>query len=230
MDGSIEEYTVDFESTGLTSAHIEWAMGYPRGEAPDPLSELIDELLHEAPSYTDGRVGARTLAPGEVSFDHDSVTLDGTVLRTAAQIAGLLTGSESIIVIAATVGHSMDRWIRQFFDSGDSMRGYVADTIGSEAVEGAASWLEERIADRAIESSRYTTSRFSPGYCDWDVDEQHALFSLLPEGFCGIQLTENALMLPIKSVSGVIGIGTDCERLVTACSVCTLETCSRRRA
>jgi len=229
MDGFIEEHTVDFESMGLTPAHIEWAMGYPMGRAPEPLLELIAELLNEAPEHTNGRVGARTLPPDDVTIDRDSIKLDGEVFRTGEQISTLLGDSESVVVFAATAGGSMDAWIKRHFDEGDPMRGYVADTIGSEAVEGAANWLEERIVDRAIESSRYTTSRFSPGFCDWNVDEQHALFSLLPRNFCGIRLTESALMLPIKSVSGVLGIGTDCERVVTACSICTLETCFRRR-
>ncbi len=229
MAGEVEEYTVDFALMGLTPAHIEWAMGYPMGRAPDPLPEIIGELLSEAPAHTEGRVGARTILPEMVELAADGITLEGVPFATGRRIASLLDVSESIVVFAATAGPGMDHWIKDYFDSGDPMRGYVADTIGSEAVEGAANWLEDRIIDRAIESSLYTTSRFSPGFCDWDVSEQHALFSLLPENFCGIRLTDSALMLPVKSVSGVLGIGTECERVTTACSICTLETCFRRR-
>ncbi|MCK7538940.1 MAG: hypothetical protein MZV63_52410 [Marinilabiliales bacterium] len=46
------------------------------------------------------------------------------------------------------------------------------------------------------------TNRFSPGYCGWDVAEQHKLFSFFKDNFCGITLTESALMNPVKSVSG----------------------------
>ena len=229
MDGFIEEHVVGFDLMGITRAHIEWAMGYPMGQAPEPLPDLIDELLEEAPRFSDGRVGCRTLAPGQVRIDDDSMRLGDVSFQTGKRIASLMDVSESMAVFAATVGLSMDDWIREFFDRGDPMRGYVADTIGSEAVEGAANWLEERIIDRAVESSQFTTSRFSPGFCDWNVEEQHALFSLLPEDFCGIRLTDSALMLPIKSVSGIIGIGAECERVVTACSICTLEACFRRR-
>lgn len=229
MSDDVEEYAVDFASMGLTAAHVEWAMGYPMGKAPEPLPHLIAELLSEAPAHTSARAGVRTIPPERVELAMDRIALDGVPFSTGRRIARLLDVSESMVVFAATAGPGMDRWIKGFFDAGDPMRGYVADTIGSEAVEGAANWLEDRIIDRAIESSRYTTSRFSPGFCDWDVREQHALFSLLPENFCGIQLTESALMLPVKSVSGVLGIGTECERVTTACSICTLETCFRRQ-
>jgi hypothetical protein len=229
VGGGVEEYAVDFEAIGLTPAHIEWAMGYHTGQSPEPLPELIAELLIEAPGHIEGRAGARTLPPECVTIQQDCMQLQGVTFHTGTRIARLLDVSESMAVFAATVGLSTDAWIKGFYERGDPMRGYIADTIGSEAVEGAAKWLEERIIDRAIESSLYTTSPFSPGYCDWGVQEQHMLFSLLPDDFCGIRLTDSALMLPIKSVSGVIGIGANCERVVTACSICTLETCFKRR-
>jgi hypothetical protein len=72
------------------------------------------------------------------------------------------------------------------------------------------------------------TNRYSPGYCGWDVSDQHKLFSLLPNNFCGIKLTENALMIPIKSVSAVIGIGKNVERKDYQCSICEIEFCYKR--
>jgi hypothetical protein len=62
------------------------------------------------------------------------------------------------------------------------------------------------------------SNRFSPGYCNWDVSEQHLLFQLLPENACGISLNDRALMTPIKSVTGVLGIGNGIERKEYKCS------------
>ncbi len=224
-----QEYEIGFDSLGLTQAHIEWAMGYDTGGLPDPLPGLVAELLEEAPEYIAARAGVRTLCPEKVQFDRDCMTLDGVRFATGERIAALLNISESMAVFAATVGEAMDDWIRDYFESGATLRGFVADAIGSEAVERAADWIEEIIIDRAIEKSHYTTSRFSPGFCDWSLSEQHELFSLLPPRFCGITLTPMALMVPVKSVSGIIGIGPLCERATTACMICTLETCFRRR-
>jgi hypothetical protein len=52
------------------------------------------------------------------------------------------------------------------------------------------------------------------------VSDQHDLFSLLPEDFCGIRLTESAMMVPVKSVSGIIGIGPGVERVDYQCKNC----------
>lgn len=62
-----------------------------------------------------------------------------------------------------------------------------------------------------------TTNRFNPGYCGWDVTEQHKLFSLMADNYCGIRLTESALMDPVKSGSGFIGIGKSVKRVPYTC-------------
>ena len=66
---------------------------------------------------------------------------------------------------------------------------------------------------------------FSPGYCEWSVAEQQELFALLPENFCGVSLSESSLMWPIKSVSGMVAIGSDMEHKGYQCYWCTDKDC-----
>jgi len=72
------------------------------------------------------------------------------------------------------------------------------------------------------------TNRYSPGYCGWDIKEQANLFGLLPEKFCGIRLSDSMLMKPIKSVSGIIGIGRDVNYDQYTCSYCRDVNCLYR--
>jgi len=51
----------------------------------------------------------------------------------------------------------------------------------------------------------------------------------LPEGFCGVRLCESGLMLPIKSVSAVVGIGPEVERRDYGCALCRKADCYKRR-
>ena len=224
-----EEYSVEFEALALNPAHVEWAMGYEPGQAPELIPSAIADLIAEASRYASVKVGVRLLQPPDVSLDGQDLYLEGVAFRPGDRISGLLSGARAVALYLATAGPGVDDWIRAHFGRGDSIRGYVADTIGSEIVERAADWLEDRVIDHAIGLGYYTTSRFSPGFCEWDVSEQHALFSLFPQASCGITLTESALMLPVKSVSGVIGMGPDCERASNACMVCTLKSCFRRK-
>ena len=73
-----------------------------------------------------------------------------------------------------------------------------------------------------------TTNRYSPGYCGWNVSDQQKLFALLPKNFCGVSLNENSMMLPVKSISAVIGIGKTVEKKDYQCSICDVEFCYKR--
>ena len=65
-----------------------------------------------------------------------------------------------------------------------------------------------------------STNRYSPGYCGWHVSEQHKFFAFLPQNYCGIELSDSALMKPVKSVSAIIGIGKDCSKRKTTIVLC----------
>jgi len=73
------------------------------------------------------------------------------------------------------------------------------------------------------------SNRFSPGYCTWDVSEQHKLFQLLPKEFCGVSLSDSALMQPIKSISGFIGIGKNITYNHYKCKFCTQKNCTYKK-
>jgi hypothetical protein len=84
--------------------------------------------------------------------------------------------------------------------------------------------LEKNMRD----SGKKITNRYSPGYCGWDVTEQHKLFQLMPENYCGIKLTPSALMDPVKSISGIIGIGENVKNNPYTCRLCNQNDCVYR--
>jgi hypothetical protein len=47
------------------------------------------------------------------------------------------------------------------------------------------------------------------------------LFDLLPAREIGVQLTESCLMLPRKSVSFAVGLGSEMQADATACDLCS---------
>ena len=55
------------------------------------------------------------------------------------------------------------------------------------------------------------------------------LGSLLPPAPCGITLTDSSLMLPIKSISGVIAVGTRIEKKPYGCAICGKKDCYKNR-
>ncbi|MFC1995291.1 vitamin B12 dependent-methionine synthase activation domain-containing protein [Chloroflexota bacterium] len=73
--------------------------------------------------------------------------------------------------------------------------------------------------------------RFSPGYCDWELSQQKMVFRAMNGDFAGIRLTEECLMVPQKSISGIMGLGT-CDSNIenyNPCVTCKERDCPGRR-
>jgi cobalamin-dependent methionine synthase I len=108
------------------------------------------------------------------------------------------------------------------------LKGYIYDVIGSEIVENAADLMQSDLEQDMLVTGKKITNRYSPGYCGWDVAEQHNLFELLPLNFCEIKLTPSYLMDPVKSISGIIGIGENVKNNSYSCKICDMKDCLYR--
>ena len=219
---------LDFPCDGLavSAESVCRAMGYV-GEAPaeirDGVAACMEQIrAHVAPQAGYGVYGGTGL--GEGGF-----LCGGQAFKTGGIIRRYLEGAEQVALFVATAGDGMERLLREAAASGDVFHQYILDTAGSEIAEAAAERLEAAVAQAAAGQGMTITNRLSPGYCGWSVREQEKLFALLPERFCGITLSESALMHPIKSVSGVIGIGREVAREAYACALCDFADCARRK-
>lgn len=225
----VQEYAVDPMDLGVDRAIIERGMGYLPDRAPSIVSELIDDVLHDLPTRCAVRCGFVVLPAEDILLSRESLSCNGVMFRTGPVIAKPLSDCATITLFVATIGPYLERWSRQLMRAGDTLKGYIVDSAASDVVERAADWLEHRVQADMGEHGWRTSNRYSPGYCGWPVEDQHRLFSLLPEDFCGITLNESALMNPMKSVSGIIGVGPAAKRSDYQCKICDREDCYRRR-
>ena len=110
---------------------------------------------------------------------------------------------------------------------------YIDDAIGSAAVEATVEDFQNKVDKAVKEKNERTTLRFSPGYCDWKINEQKKVFSVLKNDLIDVALSESYLMAPRKTVSGVFGIGSSDladKDETNPCRLCGMKTCVARRA
>lgn len=226
--GSITTHQFTFSELRIARSELESLMGYDPGAMPGPLSTMVDETLSLAGDRCAIRGGfvlrddllfareTRRMSFGAVAFN-----LPETVF-TQVMRAG------SIALFVCTAGPGISDWAGSLMAGGDPAAGYVADLLGSAIVERALDRMHALLADRMAAEGSGVSNRYSPGYCGWDVSEQRALFSLLPEGFCGVRLSGGAMMRPLKSVSGIIAIGKDVRFSEYACGACDRADCPYR--
>ncbi len=153
----------------------------------------------------------------------------GAVYRGA--VGQFLRHSEYVAVFVATIGSAMERLARRWIRGTRAMHGVIIDAIASETTEAAANLCEEQIREWAAERGLAITPRYSPGYCGMLVSQQRSVFASLPTRDIGVRLTPSCLMMPIKSLSGLLGIAP-ADKVgpnVYPCQLCDHPDCMQRR-
>ena len=161
-------------------------------------------------SYIDGR--------GEYSVCIGGVTFTSRVLRVN------LDKVERVFPHIVTCGRELDDIA---VPPDDLMKTYCLDTIKEMVLRSASKYVRDYISRRYALGQ---VSMMSPGALeDWPITQQRLLFSIFGnvEEMIGVRLTEDCLMVPIKSVSG---ISFETEVRFESCQLCPREVCHRRRA
>jgi hypothetical protein len=222
-------FNFDFKDLKLISSQIEAVLGYKEGEDRELVTGLIDELLTESKEICN--IKAEYMVFNDVRFDNKlkSVSIDNIIFQVKNIVFAQLKKSDSVALFLCTAGAEIGIRSRKAMQERDFLKGYIYDVIGSEIVEATADLMQEDLEKNMLDSGKKITNRYSPGYCGWDVAEQHKLFQLIPDNYCGIHLTPSALMDPVKSISGIIGIGENVRSNPYTCKMCDMKDCVYRR-
>jgi hypothetical protein len=164
--------------------------------------------------------------------DGSSLILEEGVALRSGKLSRTMARCDRAAVFIATIGKEIDALIQKLLARQKLAEAYIFDAIGSCAAEDTVERFHRLFDRRSHTRKEHTTLRFSPGYCDWRVEEQRKLFGLLDNSLIGVHLTPSCLMTPRKSVSGVFGIGSAeiiDRRSLNPCSLCGLTHCVARR-
>jgi hypothetical protein len=223
-----KQYSFSFNELAIKPENIEKAMGNTPGTTPNPYPEIIQKVLSAAADYCNIEGGYRIIDDIEINQEKKQIRAGKARFDTKQIVTQQIRKSEQLAFFLCTAGKKICNWSKKLFDEGDLMTGFVVDTVGSIVVDSAMDCIQQKLKKEMAAAGLNITNRYSPGYCGWDVSDQFQLFSLFPENFCGITLTDTALMNPIKSVSGVIGIGKNVRFNQYTCNLCDDTNCLYR--
>jgi len=208
--------TLTYDDLLITPADINEQMGYH--DVPP------DESTQRETSYIINNVRAR-IRPQFCFF----VTRELPSFEMGRIIERQLRDSEAYALFICTAGAAFEEYQQQLMKEGDMVRVFIADALGSVIAEHCADRMEETLQTSIDKLGWHHTNRFSPGYCGWHVSQQQLLFPLFDGNTCDVSLTESSLMMPIKSVSGIIGLGEKVRKLDYTCGLCDFQQCYKRR-
>lgn len=224
------EKQLTYDDLDIADRELFVQMGYGESLPDADIMYEIDRLKSEIRAFLKPRFGFVTLDGGELDTANKTLLIDGTLFNVGRIITSQLRSAEGYALFVATSGTAFEQFQRRLEAEGDMVRVFIADSMGSVIAEKTADvmerWLQIFINSRGWKH----TNRFSPGYCGWHVSQQQLLFPMLGErNPCGIKLSDSSLMVPIKSVSGIIGLGSNVKKLEYTCGLCDYAKCYKRR-
>jgi len=211
----------------LDMSDILRSLGYPPDAAPPAdVRRTIAQTLVDAQPLLQPR-GAFALYP-VTALGARALEIGG--MTVVGDVGEFLTGAKRIAVFMVTIGSEITRRAEARCRDGDALAGLALDAIGSWAAEATAEALMAELASELGPGEAFTL-RYSPGYCGMDLTQQRTLFQLAPADAAGISLLPSLLMHPLKSISGIVGLGPR-EAVgvhLSPCERCPLVGCHMRR-
>jgi hypothetical protein len=183
----------------------------------------IEALVRSAQKVV--RPKAVYASSGVEIVNRSTVRLAGAVFRSRV-LRVLLEKMSRAFPFICTCGSELDRIE---LPAGDIMMPFWLDSIKEMALRAALDHLKGHVQGK---HGFDQVSSMSPGAGStqlWPIEDQRALFSLFgdTQALMGVSLTESCLMLPNKTVSGVL---FPSRIKFESCQLCTMEKCSERRA
>lgn len=161
---------------------------------------LLEEALHEVLPRLSYKVCYMELPLSITESECDF----GCLQIESKDLVKNLSGCDSVILFAATIGVEIDRLIMKYAAISPA-KAVMLQAIGAERIEALCDRFCEDIKES--ESGRVRLHpRFSPGYGDLPLQMQREIFRLLNcEKYIGVSLNESLLMSPTKSVTAFAG-------------------------
>ena len=210
------EKTLSFEELGITAADVYEQMGYHDAQPDKATQQETATILKEVSLWLRPRF-SYFVVNKQPDFEMGNI-----ILRQ-------LRGSEAFALFICTSGLEFETYQHRLKEQGDMVRVFIADALGSVIAEKCADQMEKALQESIDKLGWMHTNRFSPGYCGWHVSQQQLLFPLFQGHTCGVKLTDSSLMIPIKSVSGIIGLGEKVRKLEYTCGLCDFKQCYKRK-
>lgn len=228
IDKRIFKVEINYSDIVIDKSKIGLAIGYSNGVLPTYIEEMLNQIILQSEEKCEIHAGYCLL---DLNFSHDKLNglfIDTEFFRMDKIVTGQLKKANKVAIFLCTIGPEMELWAKQLLAEGNTVLSYLVDMVASTAVESIADILHDHIG---LEMEKYgwkRTNRYSPGYCNWSVSEQQKLFAFLPHDFCNIKLTDSSIMIPIKSISGVIGLGKEAKYTEYICDRCGIKDCTHR--
>ncbi len=219
--------TINRAEINVDTGNILKALLIPPGHEDPYTMGIISEYMDECLSICSPKA-AYTVVENPDFISNTEMIVKGNTFQLDKIILSALKNASQVALFIGTAGDAIEKLSKKLILEGYALEGLICNLIGSEVAENIAEITHLTIGADMQAKGLNITNRYSPGYCHWPVSDQQKLFSVLNGDSCGVSLNNSSLMTPIKSVSGIVGIGPEVKYRGYTCSKCPTEHCIYR--
>jgi len=172
-----------------------------REEVVPPIWEAARAMTARAADLAEPRALLRLVRVAPLGADR--VRLAGGPIFTGRAPAALLAGCPTAVAFVLTLGPRLEAESGALAARRELLEAFLLETAGWATIEAAVRALRQNLRARG----GHVTHRLGPGHRDWPVGDQRALVDLLAPPADLVRLSDDGLLVPFKSVSGVFGLG-----------------------
>lgn len=228
MREAFQYFNFSFPEVSPTLEEVLQYMQSDELEEEHPARVFVKDIMGKMKDI-EGISGGYRVKNEPVSIKDGVVFMNDVNLNVGKQIGGYLNKASFISIFLCTAGSFFTEKTKELNQEGNIMEAYILDVIGSLTVKCAMDKIQQVLSDEMRTRGLNVSNRYSPGYCNWNLAEQKKLFLSLGEHSVKISLSESCLMIPEKSISGIIGIGENIRKLEYDCKICNNNTCIYRK-
>lgn len=131
---------------------------------------------------------------------------DAERYKFSERIGERVRGSSWLVCFAVTLGSGVDQLVADLFQRENPALASMVDAWGSAAAEAVARSVQRAVNWEANLQGFTTKFRLSPGYSGWSLEANRVLLADSQGWELGIRVTPEGLLLPRKSVLGIIPV------------------------
>lgn len=223
--------TIPDISLRLSIEEIRHSWGPERARILVRLTPKLQQLLEHIKSerWLDAAISYRiheVTARGPGWLEAGATRLNTTLVPQDLQRAAHL------VFAVCTLGSSLPRQLRGFFDSNNQLQAVLLDEIGTLLLYKLSDQLEKILCQQAGTMGLQASGAYNPGDESFDIRLQGTVLELAGGNDIGVTLQGRGILVPHKSLTAVIGLGRKMSVISRAerCARCrTRDRCPHRQ-
>lgn len=220
-----KEYKINFRELNLDAQRVikflDFIVEYPMVD----IHSIVPGVLSEIEDLADIHGGYVIFGDLMLCRAPYCMKIHGVTFAVGEKVFMPMRRSTMAAVYICSAGKEIAQWLQAISKKGDLPQIRLSEILTTIMLETAMDQIQHDLMRDASYRHLRITNRFSPGYCNWDIEDKKKVLSMIPDGFCNMRLNGNGITSSANYVSGIIGIGRDVESLALKCDHCSTPHC-----